>query len=70
LSELTYIDGTLVRDEETIAVSRDAIQDLCSWQAAQSDLAHFLSAMGKELANAHDGKSDSPSFSVTVEGKR
>jgi signal transduction histidine kinase len=64
------LDGALVRAEQAIAESRDAIQDLRSEPAAQSDLAHYLRAVGKELASSHDGKRDSPNFSVTVEGKR
>jgi signal transduction histidine kinase len=64
------LDGAIARAEQAIAESRDAIQDLRSEPAAQSDLAHFLTAMGKELGSSHDGKSDSPNFSVTVEGKR
>jgi signal transduction histidine kinase len=64
------LDGVLTRAEQAIAESRNAIHDLRSEQAAGSDLAYLLTAMGKELADSQDGKGDLPNFSVTVEGER
>ena len=64
------LDGVLTRAEEAIAESRDAIHDLRSEPAAASDLAHLLTAMGKELADAQNGKGALPNFCVTVEGER
>jgi signal transduction histidine kinase len=63
------LDGALVRAEQAIAESRDAIQDLRSEPVTQSDLAHSLTAMGQELACSQDANRDSPAFSVTVEGE-
>jgi signal transduction histidine kinase len=62
------LDGAITRAEQAIAEGRDAIEGLRP-VPAQNDLAHLLTAMGKELGSSHDGKSDSPNFRVTVEGK-
>jgi signal transduction histidine kinase/ligand-binding sensor domain-containing protein len=64
------LDGVLTRSEQAIAESRDAIQDLHSEPAAQSDLAHLLTAVGQELAASQDAQPNSPNFGVTVEGER
>ncbi len=64
------LDGALTRAEQAIAEGRDAIQDLRSEPAGQTDLEHLLKAMGQELASSQDANRDSPNFSVTVEGER
>jgi signal transduction histidine kinase len=64
------LDGVLTRAEEAITESRDAIQDLHSQPAAQSDLAHLLTTAGQELAGSEEANLDSPNFRVTVEGER
>ena len=62
------LDGAITRAEQAIAEGRGAIQDLRAEPAAQSELAHLLTAMGQELAGSEDGNRDSPAFGVTVEG--
>jgi signal transduction histidine kinase len=62
------LDGAITRAEQAIAEGRGAIQDLRAEPAAPSDLAHLLTAMGKELAGSEGGNGDSPAFGVTVEG--
>jgi len=64
------LDGAIARAEQAIAEGRNAIQDLRSEPSAHSDLEHLLTAMGQELAGSQGAKHDSPSVSVTVEGKR
>ncbi len=64
------LDGAITRAEQAIAEGRNAIQDLRSEPSAHSDLEHLLTAMGQELAGSQDANHDSPSVSVTVEGKR
>jgi signal transduction histidine kinase len=64
------LDGALTRAEQAIAEGRDAIQDLRSEPAGQTDLEHLLKAMGQELASSQDANRDSPNFNVTVEGER
>lgn len=63
------LDGAIVRTEQAIAQSREAIQGLRSGQEDQGDLAQLLTAMGQELAASPDGNGDSPIFGVTVEGE-
>jgi ligand-binding sensor domain-containing protein/signal transduction histidine kinase len=63
-------DGALIKAEQAIAASRDAIQGLRSEPAVQSDLPHLLTAMGQELAASPDANLDSAIFRVTVEGER
>jgi signal transduction histidine kinase/ligand-binding sensor domain-containing protein len=64
------LDGALIRADQAIAESQDAIQDLRSEPVAQGDLAHLLTAMGQEVAGSQDANRDSPNFRVTVEGER
>jgi signal transduction histidine kinase len=63
-------DGALIKAEQAIAASRDAIQGLRSEPAVQSDLPHLLTAMGQELAASPDANLDSAIFRLTVEGER
>jgi len=62
------LDGALVRAEQAIAESRDAIQDLRSEPGAQSDLVRVLTTMGQEIAESSG--LDSAIFRVTIEGER
>ena len=64
------LDGAISRAEEAIAEGRGAIQDLRPDPSAHSDLEHLLSAMGQELESSQHANNNSPSFSLTVEGKR
>ena len=47
---MEVLDSAIVGTEQAIAQSRDAIQDIRSEPAAQSDLAQLLTATGQELA--------------------
>jgi signal transduction histidine kinase len=64
------LDGALDTAEQAIAEGRDAIQDLRSSPAVQSDLAQLLTATGHELARSQEVNRDSATFRVTVEGER
>ena len=67
---MEVLDSAIVGTEEAIAQSRDAIQDIRSEPAAQSDLAQLLTATGQELASSQNANRDSPIFRVIVEGER
>ena len=67
---MEVLDSAIVGTEEAIAQSRDAIQDIRSEPAAQSDLAQLLTATGQELASSQNTNRDSPIFRVIVEGER
>jgi signal transduction histidine kinase len=67
---MEVLDSAIVGTEQAIAQSRDAIQGIRSEPAAESDLAHLLTATGQELASSHNGKRDAPVFHVIVEGER
>jgi signal transduction histidine kinase/ligand-binding sensor domain-containing protein len=62
------LDGAILRTEEAIAESRDAIQDLRSELAGQPDLGRALATLARELADPETNQ-DSPTFRVTVEGE-
>ena len=64
------LDGAILRTEEAIAEGRDAIKDLRSATAAQSDLADLITAEAQELEVSHRSDSDSPIFRIIVEGER
>jgi ligand-binding sensor domain-containing protein/signal transduction histidine kinase len=67
---MEVLDSAIVGTEQAIAQSRDAIQDIRSEPAAQSDLAQLLTTTGQELASSQDANRDSPVFRVIVEGER
>jgi signal transduction histidine kinase len=64
------LDGALDTAEQAVAEGRDAIQDLRSVPAAQTDLAQLLTATGQNLARSPDASLDSATFRVTVEGEQ
>lgn len=64
------LDGALDTAEQAIAEGRDAIQDLRSGPAVQSDLAQLLNTTGQDLARSQELNSDSATFRVTEEGDR
>ena len=64
------LDGALDTAEQAVAEGRDAIQDLRSIPAVQTDLAQLLTAMGQDLARSLDANLDSATFRVTVEGEQ
>jgi signal transduction histidine kinase len=63
------LDGAIERTEQAIAESRDAIQDLRTAPSAQSNLAELLTAVGRELAAAHNGN-NAPAFRIIAEGEQ
>jgi signal transduction histidine kinase len=67
---MEVLDSAIVGTEQAIAQSRDAIQDIRSEPAAQSDLAQLLTAAGQELASSQDANREAPIFRVIVEGER
>jgi signal transduction histidine kinase len=72
---IQVLDSAITRAEEAIAEGRGAIQGLRPEPAHTCDLAHLLTAIGKELAEKeHDASKDgplhSPVFRVTEEGER
>jgi len=69
------LDSALERTEQAIAEGRDAIQGLRPEPATTRDLAHLLTATGRELAGGslharQDEKGHSPAFRVTEEGEK
>src|SRR5262249_18725521 len=60
------LDGAILRTEQAIAESRDAIVDLRSTSGNDRDLGRALAAFGQELLAS--GAQDAPAFQVTVEG--
>ena len=64
------LDGAIMRTEQAIAESRDAIKDLRSEPMTQNDLAELLAAEGRELEASLRAVGDSPTFSMIVEGER
>ena len=64
------LDGAIVRTEQAIAESRDAIKDLRSELVTENDLADLLTAEGQELEASHRANGESPIFRMIVEGER
>jgi signal transduction histidine kinase/ligand-binding sensor domain-containing protein len=61
------LDDAILRTEQAIAESRDAIQDLRSASADQQDLGRALATFGNELTASETP--DAPIFRVTIEGE-
>jgi Signal transduction histidine kinase len=64
------LENAIAGTEHAIAESQEAIEDLRSKQAIESDFAELLSALGEELASSPDANQGSPTFRVIVEGER
>jgi signal transduction histidine kinase len=62
------LDGAILRTEQAIAESRDAIQDLRSESAGERDLGRALATFVKELAGPETSQ-DLPMCRITVEGE-
>jgi signal transduction histidine kinase/streptogramin lyase len=62
------LDGAILRTEQAIAESRDAIQDLRSQSAGERDLGRALASFVKELVGPETSQV-SPTFRITVEGE-
>ena len=66
---MKVLDGAIIRTEQAIAESRDAIKDLRTARSGRYEIADALTAMGQELADSREDGRTSPVFSVTVEGQ-
>jgi signal transduction histidine kinase len=64
------LDSALDTGEEAITEGRDAIQNLRSVPAVQSDLVELVTATGQELARSQEVNRDSATFRMTAEGER
>jgi len=64
------LDDAINMATGAIGEGRDAIQDLRSQPAAQSDLAQLLTATGQDLAHSADANGNPVIFRVAVEGAR
>src|ERR1039457_4298799 len=64
------LDDAISLAAGAIGEGRDAIQDLRSQPAVQSDLAQLLTAMGQDLAQSEDANGNPVIFRVAVEGER
>ncbi len=66
---MQVLDVSLVRTEQAIAESRDAIRDIRSDIVAQNALPELLTRAGSDLAQSQADQ-DVPAFGLTVEGER
>jgi len=64
------LDDAILGTEEAIQEGRSAISDLRPEPAAQRTLQELLNAVSRELATAHGGNGNIPSYRVVVEGKQ
>jgi signal transduction histidine kinase/ligand-binding sensor domain-containing protein len=64
------LDNAIHMASGAITDGRDAIHDLRSQPAVQSDLAQLLTATGQDLAHSADGNGNPVIFRVAVEGVR
>jgi signal transduction histidine kinase/ligand-binding sensor domain-containing protein len=62
------LEKVLDRADRAIAEGRDAIKNIRSSTTVTNELSHAMTALGEELAGAHDGEKGSASFRVSVEG--
>ena len=63
------LDGAIMRTEQTIAESRDAIKDLRKAATTERDIAESITALGQELTSSLESGQIQPAFSVTIEGE-
>ena len=63
------LDGAIMRTEQTIAESRDAIKDLRMAATTERDIAESITALGQELTSSLESGQIQPAFSVTIEGE-
>lgn len=64
------LDGAIMRTEQAIEQSQDAIANLRSERVTTTYLEEMLSETGRELGTAGDTNGDPPIFRVIVEGER
>jgi len=67
---LHALDSAIMRTEQAIIESQDAIADLRSTAMAEDDLAQLIQLTGENLAASRSGDHDSPTFGLTVEGQQ
>lgn len=65
---MNTLDGAITSAEAAIAEGRDAIQNLRPGAGIDSNLAHLLTAAGKELSDTQDPNGIGAAFRLTVEG--
>ena len=63
------LERVLDQADQAIIEGRDAIQNLRSSTTVTNDLAQAMTALGDELAGAHDGDHVAPAFRVSIEGR-
>jgi signal transduction histidine kinase len=63
------LERVLDQADQAIIEGRDAIQNLRSSTTVTNDLAQAMTALGDELAGAHDGDQAAPVFRVSIEGR-
>ena len=63
------LERVLDQADQAIIEGRDAIQNLRSSTTVTNDLAQAMTALGDELAGAHDGDKAAPTFRVSIEGR-
>ena len=63
------LENVLDLADHAIIEGREAIQNLRSSTTVTNDLAQAITALGEELASAHDGTKVAPTFRVSIEGK-
>src|ERR1700693_102544 len=63
------LERVLDQADQAIIEGRDAIQNLRSSTTVTNDLAQAMTALGDELAGAHDGDKGGPTFRVSIEGR-
>jgi signal transduction histidine kinase/ligand-binding sensor domain-containing protein len=66
---MEVLDSAIVTAEQAIAEGRNAIQGLRPEHPRELDFAEQLRAAGEEMAAAHTGPGDRPTFRVIVEGE-
>jgi ligand-binding sensor domain-containing protein/signal transduction histidine kinase len=63
------LDGAITRAEQAIDEGRNAIQGLRAEAAIAGDISQLLRAIGQELAASQQGRHDSATFRLTIEGE-
>jgi ligand-binding sensor domain-containing protein/signal transduction histidine kinase len=67
---MQVVDGAIQAAEDGITEGYAAIQELRAESAAVRELPELLKATGHELVDTHQWNANTPTFSLTVEGKR
>jgi signal transduction histidine kinase len=67
---LQNLDSAIDMAADAIAEGREAIQQLRSQPADQSDLSHLMTVTGQELARSHETTGSPVAFHVVVKGEK